>query len=152
MQRESSSTWGGRVFLAVLIGLLLLPGAGYLVKRSLSRTAQLSAAARVTEVGIDPHGYWFVRVEIENTGSLPWRIVHVSNAHVVSAPPVAVEVGSTLPNDEVPERFDVIIEAVDEDVVPESASDVTFDLGIVSDNPWYLASTQVRRQSFFLPL
>ena len=140
------------MFLAALTGILLLPAAGYVAKSWLSRNAHLEATARITEVGVDPHGYWFVRVEIENTGSLPWRIVHVSNAHVVSAPPVAVEVGSTLPNDEVPERFDVIIEAVAEDVVPAAASVVSFDLGVVSANPWYLVSTQVSNCSYAIPL
>jgi hypothetical protein len=65
---------------------------------------------------------------------------------------LAVELGSTLPNYEVPERFDVIIEAVAEDVVPAAASVVSFDLGVVSANPWYLVSTQVSNWSFSIAL
>ena len=100
--------------------------------------ARVEATTRVAEVGVDQHGYWFVRIEVVNTGTLPWTCVWVSNPGLMGNSPPPLELGSTLPTGEIPERFEFVLETVDEGVVPQDVGAVTFDLAVLAERSWFL--------------
>ena len=127
------------------IGLLILAAAAPLLVVAVivlwqvsAARAHLAASSRVVGVGVDEQGYWFVRVEVQNTGNIPWEAVFVSDTRVVGSTSPALEVGSTLPSGPVPDRFEFVIETVDEGGVPQAPEAVSFELGVISQEPWFL--------------
>jgi hypothetical protein len=132
-------------FVVLLIGVAEL-------QQVMAAYCRIQASARVAEVGVDAQGYWFVRIEVTNTGTLPWRAVMVSNPGLLANSPPSLEVGSTLPSEPIPGRFDFVLETVDEGVVPNAPGAVTFDLGIVSAEPWFLWTPKVGAWPYALSL
>jgi hypothetical protein len=114
-----------------------------IVKSVKVRAASLGARAQVAEVGVDTHGYWFVRIAVTNTGSLPWRAVWVNHPYLTGASPIAVEIGSTLPYGEIPREFSFTVEGKVEQELPVAPEAIVFSLSALSATPWYLKASQL---------
>ena len=126
-----------RGVLAAGVALALVVVAAVALRPFAAARARVEATTRVAEVGVDQHGYWFVRVEVVNTGTLPWRCVWVSNPGLVGNSPPLLELGSTLPTGEIPERFEFVLETIDEGAVPQDVGAVTFDLAVLAESSWF---------------
>jgi hypothetical protein len=125
---------------------------GIIIWAQLQSSARLDASARVVGTGVDPDDYWYARVEFTNTGTLPWYIVDLSQLSIVGDPGFSLEVGSTVPYDEIPSRFEVVVEARRDGVIPAQLNGLALHLGVVSAEPWYLWQHKTGGWSFELPL
>ena len=129
--------------LAAGIALALLVVAAVALHSFASARSRVEASTRVAEVGVDQHGYWFVRIEVVNTGTVPWRCVWVSNPGLMGNSPPPLELGSTLPTNNIPERFEFVLETLDEGVVPQGVGAVTFDLAVLSERSWFRSESKL---------
>jgi hypothetical protein len=123
-----------------------------MVKNVKAQAAHLDAQAQVVEIGVDSHGYWFVRIAVTNTGSLPWDTVWVSRPYLLGASPIAVEVGSTLPYGDVPREFSFVVEGKVERELPVDPEALVFSLSALSAKPWYLEASQLSSWGYTLEL
>jgi hypothetical protein len=134
--------------LALLAALLALVSAPWWWPAPVD--ARPTASAHLVGTGVDPHGYWFARVEIARDGAVSWRSVDAS-ATLMGEEHIDLEVGSTLPQGDVPERFDVVFEGVRQAEVP-TASRLDVVLGVIVARPWPSSGSPVATLRFAVDL